>query len=85
MPSILLNEKVGCPIQPLFRLRNQRLRHQHLTPTFHRALAHAMVKAIVLLATGGEEIEIVTPVDVLRRAQFDVVLAGVEVNRITLH
>ena len=42
----------------------------------------SMVKAIVLLATGGEEIEIVTPVDVLRRAQFEVVLAGVDVRRI---
>ncbi len=35
-------------------------------------------KAIILLATGFEEIEAVTVVDVLRRAGIDVVIAGIE-------
>lgn len=35
-------------------------------------------KAIILLATGFEEIEAVTVVDILRRAEIDVVIAGIE-------
>ncbi len=35
-------------------------------------------KAIILLATGFEEIEAVTVVDILRRAGIDVVIAGIE-------
>ncbi|MEK6733251.1 MAG: DJ-1 family glyoxalase III [Candidatus Omnitrophota bacterium] len=35
-------------------------------------------KAVILLATGFEEIEAVTVVDILRRAGIDVVIAGIE-------
>lgn len=52
-------------------------------PNFSVLLRHsrpAMVKALVLLAKGGEEMEIVTPVDVFRRAGYEVTLASVDVR-----
>ena len=41
-----------------------------------------MTKALIFLATGFEEIETVTVVDVLRRANIDVIVAGLEQNPI---
>ena len=40
-------------------------------------------KAIILLATGFEEIEAVTAIDILRRAGIDVVIAGIETLSVT--
>ncbi|PIV39632.1 MAG: DJ-1 family protein [Candidatus Omnitrophica bacterium CG02_land_8_20_14_3_00__42_8] len=42
-----------------------------------------MKKAVILLATGFEEIEAVTVVDILRRAGMDVISAGLDSNSIT--
>ena len=40
-------------------------------------------KAVILLATGFEEIEAVTMIDILRRAGIDVVIAGIESLSVT--
>ena len=40
-------------------------------------------KAVILLATGFEEIEAVTVIDILRRAGIDVVIAGIESLSVT--
>jgi len=42
-----------------------------------------MKKAVILLATGFEEIEAVTVVDILRRAGIDIISAGLDSNSIT--
>lgn len=42
-----------------------------------------MKKAVILLATGFEEIEAVTVVDILRRAGIDIISAGLDSNTVT--
>jgi protein deglycase len=39
-------------------------------------------KILITLATGFEEIEAITPIDILRRAEIEVVIASIEDEKI---